>query len=183
MKKIIRVTLFFAVVLFIGCEKKPEPLPPKPVFKAYIDMPEENWPPKDNNSSDFVDLSDFDISDANHSSQNSTGKASIIGSISFITPNHNKINGTYANIYLRKLIAGQNIAYGDYVQSAISDNNGKFEFRKIPNGKYKVSGVMNCGVECGYETNKTITLSKIINLDRNSTYSVNLSNIIHGARQ
>jgi len=177
------LTLLLIIALFIGCEKKPEPVPPKPVFKTYIDLPDENWPPKDSNNSDCIDLSDFNIPTTNNASQNTIGRASIIGTISFIAPNRNKISGTYSNIYIRNIISTKGLVYGNFLKSAMSDSNGKFEFKKIPNGKYRVSGSMNCGVECGYETNKSITFGKIISLDRNSTYSVNLSNIRQSPRR
>jgi hypothetical protein len=179
MRNFIKLALFLTLFLITGCieTKKAQPIAPlKPVFKTYIDLPDENWPPRDNNTTQCIDLSDFNIPATNNTSQNAIGKAKVIGTISLFSPNGNKIIGAYSNIYLRNLTTKQGIVYGDYMQSTMSDNNGKFKFDKIPNGRYKVTGSLNCGVECGYDTNKTITLGKIITMDRNSTYSVNLSN-------
>lgn len=181
MINIIKLTLLLTILLLIGCGEanNPEPTTPlKPLFQTHIDLPDENWPPKESNITQSVDLSDFNLPSINNISQTVIGKANIVGTISLIASNGKRINGAYSNIYIKNIIDPQGKVFGNFLESAISDSNGKFEFRKIPNGRYKVSGSLDCGVECGYDTNKTITLSKIVMLDRNSTYSVNISNAI-----
>lgn len=177
-----KLTLLLTILLLIGCGEANNP-EPKPVFQTHIDLPDENWPPRENNISQSVDLSDFNIPTINNISQTAIGKASIVGIISLVSPNGKRINGAYSNIYIKNIIDPEGKVFGNFLESAISDSNGKFEFCKIPNGRYKVSGSIDCGVECGYDTNKTITLSKIVMLDRNSTYSVNISNTTQRAEQ
>lgn len=178
MKKLIISTFLLISIMFTGCAepKKPEPtLPPKPTFQKYIDLPDENWPPKENNITQSVDISD--LNPIANNKQVANGKASIIGSISIYSPTGAIINGAYSNIYLRSLITTERgVTLGNYMQSTMSDKSGKFEFQRIPNGRYKISGSLNCGKECGYDTNKTITLSSIATLDRNSTYNIRLTN-------
>jgi len=177
MKHKTKLITTITILLLSGCGEEPKPTaPPKPVFKAYIDLPDENWPPKDNNVTKLIDLSDL-TSATNTEEIPQTGKTKIYGTIYLTSPNGAIITGAYSNIYLRNTISSQNkIVLGNQMLSTISDNMGKFEFNKIPNGKYKLSGNMNCGVECGYDTNKTITLGSMILADKNVTYNISLSN-------
>jgi len=133
--------------------------------------------------------------ESEYKSLSKTGSATVEGSIYLTTATGNKIYGKHTRLYLnpetsystqwykKSYLGGAKMSKVDprlynYLKFTTSDSSGKFEFLNVPSGSYYLIGVVKCGKECGYNTIKSIRITKKISVFGSNIQSVDLSKTI-----
>ena len=130
--------------------------------------------------------------EAEYASLPRTGNATVNGYIYAITPSGKKVYAKQTRLYLNPVtsystqwykesyLGGAKMSKVDprlfnYLKFTTSDNNGKFEFLNVPSGSYYLIGVIKCGNECGFNTTKSLRVSKKISVVGDEIKSVELT--------
>lgn len=198
MKSLVKLLFIFIVILFIGCGKEPEPT--KFVLQKTdpLEKFDENWPPK-YEKEQSVDLSDIQMNETRIDEKElqefyglpSSGNSTIFGKIAVRTPVGQLVSGPYSNLYLipqtsyskkwfRENYSSGNFAGSlddriyDFLKLTRSNQKGDFSFLNIPKGRYYIIGVMNCGAECGFDSNKSIRMANELTVDRDGSVLTNI---------
>ena len=125
-----------------------------------------------------------------------TGSATVAGHIYLKTSNGQKVYGKLTRLYLNPVtsystqwykesyLGGAKMSKVDprlfnYIKFTTSDRSGKFEFLNVPSGSYYLIGVVKCGKECGYNSTKSIRITKKISVFGSDIKSVDLSKSIN----
>jgi len=134
--------------------------------------------------------------ESEYKSLSKTGSATVSGLIYLTTSAGGKIYGKHTRLYLNPVtsystqwykesyLGGAKMSKVDprlynYLKFTTSDANGKFEFLNVPSGSYYLIGVVKCGKECGYNSTKSIRITKKISVFGSDIKSVDLSKSIN----
>ena len=121
-----------------------------------------------------------------------TGKGTIQGSIYLQDVYGKKIYGAKTRLYLNPVTSysrqwyeqgymnGNKMGKADsrlfnYLKFTASDESGAFAFYGVPSGRYYLIGTVTCGIECGYDTNKSIRIATEVVIDGNQVIDQDLS--------
>jgi len=63
----------------------------------------------------------------------------------------------------------------NYLKFTASDSNGKFAFYGVPSGSYYLIGTVKCGIECGYDTGKSIRIARQVRIEGNQVIEKDLT--------
>ncbi|MBD3808188.1 MAG: hypothetical protein IE880_05675 [Epsilonproteobacteria bacterium] len=199
MKNLIKLPLsIFIVFLFVGCGKEPEPVRPVLQKTDPLEKFDENWPPKEEKEQN-IDMSDLQINEVKINDKElqefynlpQNGNSTIFGKVALRLQNGHLINGSYANVYLvpqtsytKRWFKGNyssdefagsiDSRIYDFIKFTKSNNKGDFSFSNMPKGRYYLIGTMNCGVECGFEGNKSIRMANEIFVDKDGSVLKNI---------
>jgi hypothetical protein len=199
MKKISKIlVLAIAFFLISGCTKNSDSLQPVLQPTNQLEKFDDNWPPKDQIERS-IDLSDLQINELpidveelkEFSSLPQVGNSTIFGKVAIRLQSGHFINGLYSNVYLIPQTAyskkwfKENYSSDDpsrsiddkvydFMKFTKSNQKGDFSFSNIPKGKYYIIGNMNCGVECGFESNKSIRMASELIVDKDGSVLKNI---------
>ncbi|QOR62672.1 carboxypeptidase-like regulatory domain-containing protein [Sulfurovum sp. ST-21] len=119
------------------------------------------------------------------------GKGTVKGQI-YITDGYGKkVVGKATRLYLNpktsysdqwyqeSYIGGQKMQKADdrlfnYLRFTSSDANGNFSFYGVPSGSYYLIGTVRCGMECGYDTPKSIRIATLVTVKGNQVVQKDL---------
>ena len=119
------------------------------------------------------------------------GKGTVKGQI-YITDGYGKkVVGKATRLYLNpktsysdqwyqeSYIGGQKMQKADdrlfnYLRFTSSDVNGNFAFYGVPSGSYYLIGTVRCGMECGYDTPKSIRIATLVTVKGNQVVQKDL---------
>lgn len=124
-----------------------------------------------------------------------TGKGTIQGHIYIQDPYGKRIYGAKTRLYLNPVtsysrqwykesyINGRKMGKADsrlfnYLKFTASDDEGSFAFYGVPSGRYYLIGTVTCGVECGYQVDKSIRIASEVYIEGNQIVDQDLSKAI-----
>lgn len=199
MKKISKILLSaITFFLIVGCTKNSDSLQPVLQQTNQLEKFDDNWPPKEEQDQS-VDLSDLQINEVAIGEEElkefynlpQIGNSNIFGKIAIRSQSGQLINGAYSNIYLipqtkySKKWFNENYYSNEFsrnidskiynfVKFTKSNQKGDFSFANMPKGKYYIIGNMRCGVECGFDANKSIRMASEIIVDKDGSVLKNI---------
>jgi len=124
------------------------------------------------------------------------GSITVKGNIYLRTTSGSIIYGKHTRLYLnpvtsystqwyeKSYLGGAKMSKVDtrlfnYLKFTTSNSSGRFEFLNVPSGNYYLIGVVKCGIQCGYTTQKSIRITKKISLFGDNIKNVVLSKVIN----
>jgi hypothetical protein len=139
---------------------------------------------------DVIERVPFPIDEYNQ--LNKTGKGTINGYIYIESAYGNKIYGKNSKLYLNPITSyskqwyqesyqgGKKMSKADarlfnYVKFTSSTEHGRFVFYGVPAGGYYLTGAVNCGSECGFDTTKKIRIATEIYIHNNEIINQDIS--------
>jgi len=119
------------------------------------------------------------------------GKGTVKGQIYITDGYEKKVVGKATRLYLNpktsysdqwyreSYIGGQKMQKADdrlfnYLRFTSSDANGNFAFYGVPSGSYYLIGTVRCGMECGYDTPKSIRIATLVKVKGNQVVQKDL---------
>jgi len=119
------------------------------------------------------------------------GKGTVKGQIYITDGYEKKVVGKATRLYLNpktsysdqwyreSYIGGQKMQKPDdrlfnYLRFTSSDANGNFAFYGVPSGSYYLIGTVRCGMECGYDTPKSIRIATLVKVKGNQVVQKDL---------
>jgi len=123
------------------------------------------------------------------------GKGTVEGHIFVTEASGQKIPGAATRLYLNPVtsysdqwfeesyLGGHKMQKADsrlfnYLRFTASSSNGKFAFYGVPTGSYYLIGTVKCGVECGYDTPKSIRIANRVSVSGNQIVKQDLGRTI-----
>jgi len=121
-----------------------------------------------------------------------SGKGTVKGSIFVTNSSGEHIAGKNTRLYLNPVTSYSEQWYNEsyldgnkmekadsrlfnYLRFTASNTNGEFAFYGVPSGSYYLIGTVKCGLECGYETAKSIRIAVHVSIEGNQVLVKDLS--------